>query len=417
MSRTALLLAALLVALAPAVPRAAAVRTAPLYPAMAAPWSGAIGGALRTAGGALPLTPILLPLASPALTPDTGYAPIAAQLQDALKLTPTAFAALPAAEQRASLELAVEAAHEDLTQKVYELAGKAEALSSPDKALDKDGRAELYRVVAQLDEMRTRYGPLLTPEETASVSDSFGRAAGRAMEIRAALLGKSMKDMGAALAGAGRDAPAAAASAPVPALPPASSGARALAESMRNNAVGWKLKDLDHLLKGYGFTLKEGGSHRKYEYPGLKPEIVPRHTEVYPNYIRSALAAIDRIESRRAPAAAPAAERAAAPASIDLDELAVLLTDGKKPAPKREQALPAGPKPAAPRSAAPKTAAAPPVSAPAPAPAPAPVAARLQPAAPRPEPEAKAEPPAPEAPAPSGLDRVRAWLKGRLGRP
>jgi hypothetical protein len=388
-------LAALLLALWPAAARAAVVGAAPLYPAVSAPWSGAIAGALQTSPGAVPLAPGLTPLTSPALPPGAGYAPVVAQLESALKLTPAAFAALPAPQRQTALELAVEAAQADLGQKTWELAARAKALSAPDKALDKDGRAELYRVVAQLDELRTRYGPLLSAEETAAATDAYGRASARAWDIRNALLRRDMKDVGAALAGAGRDEPA-----PVQVAPEPGRAARELADAMRNNAVGWKLRDLDHLLIGYGYTLDQGGKHRKYEFPGMKPQIVPRHTEVDPNYVKSALEAIDRLASRRAPApdgAAPAG--AAPPARIDLADLAVLLAEpAKKPAavPARKPAVAPARKPAAAKAAVPPRA---------------PAAVKLAPAEPRVQPRAEPVPPSPAAPAPGALERLRAWLK------
>ena len=323
------------------------------------------------------------------------------QLESALKLTPSAFAALPATEKRAALELAMEAAQSDLTQKTYELSARAQTLSAPDRPLDKNGRAELYRVVAQLQEMRTRYAPLLSSDENESVSSAYASASGRAWEIRNALLGRTMKEMGAALTGPTREA----GSLPAAVLPaPATSGTRALADDMRHNAVGWKLKDLDRLLKGYGFTLDEGGKHRKYEFPGMKPEIVPRHTEVDPNYIRSALAAADRIDALRARPRTPV-EAAVAPAQIDLADLAVLLSEEKKP----------NPKPAAPvqRVAAVASRRGDPAE-----------LAKLRPAQPLVV-EAKPEPPpvasvAPETTQPdlprSPASRVKEWLKRTLSR-
>jgi hypothetical protein len=398
------LFAALLLALAPrAFP--AVVGVEPLYPAVAAPWSGAIGGALNVSAGAPALSPSLAPLSSAGLAPGAGYAPVVAQLEGALKLSPAAFAALAPAEKHAALELAVEAAQSDLTQKTYELSSRARALSAPDKPLDKSGRAELYRVVAQLDEMRTRYGPLLSEQESASVANAYASAAGRAWEIRNNLMGARMREMGAALTGPAFEA----AAAPAAVLPaPATSGTRALADDMRRNPVGWKLKDLDRLLKGYGFTLDEGGKHRKYEFPGMKPEIVPRHNEVDPNYIRSALAAADRIDALRVAPAAPV-ERAAAPAQIDLADLAVLLSEeAKKPAAKP-----------APRAAPVKTAAAP-VAPSAPRNVP-PEAVKLVPAQPRAAEEARPEPPAvatvaeEEAPARGATARLKDWLKNAFG--
>ncbi len=412
MNRRTPILAALIFALWPLVARAAVVRTEPLYPAPAAPWSGAIGGALSLGTGASPLSLPLVSLASPALAPNGGFAPVVAQLEGSLSLTPAAFAALPLEQRRTALELAVEAAQGDLTQKAAELTTRARALSSPDKALDKEGRAELYQVVARLDEMRTRYGPLLQAGERSAVSDSYGRAAARAWAIRNALLNRSMKDAGAALNGAGRDQPAAPAAAAPAALPAPGKTARDLAAAMRNNAVGWKLRDLDHLLIGYGFTLDQGGKHRKYEFPGMKPEIVPRHTEVDPNYIKSALTAIARIESLRT--GAPAS-RADAPASIDLEQLAVLLADEPK-----GPAAAAAPAPEAPskRIAPAPRPAKPPARAPAPGadkPAAPADPARLLPATPRPPAEPKPEPPSASAPEPSdAFSRVLGRLKSIL---
>jgi hypothetical protein len=406
MSRRTPILAALLLALWPLGLRAAVVGEVRLYSAPSEAWSGAIGGALTTVTGAPALAPSLAPLTAPGLAPGAAYAPVVAQLQSGLALTPKAFAALPLNERHAALELAVDAAESDLRHRIYALTDQAQTLAAPGKNLDKDGRAGLYRVVAQLQEIRTQYGPLVPADARQSLDDSFARAAVRALEVRSALMNGRARRMAAEL---GEDDGAETAAAPARGpLPAPSEGARDLAADMRNNPIGWKLRDLDHLLIGYGFTLKQGGSHRKYEFPGMKPEIVPRHTEVDPNYIRSALAAIDLIEERRAEGASVPrrdAEAAAPPSYVDLAALSVLVgAETSKPKAPRPRPAETGPAAVAPVETPTR---------------PLPAAARLAPSTPRAAPEPQAEPAAPapvsEPDAPTLRDRLRGLWSNLLG--
>ncbi|MBI3564158.1 MAG: hypothetical protein HY079_03065 [Elusimicrobia bacterium] len=404
MSRRTPLLAACLLALWPRAVCAAVARSAPLYSAPGEAWSGAVGGALSGGAGAAALAPALAPLAAPGLSP-AGYAPVVAQLQGALALTPQAFAALPLHERRSALELALEEAQSDLRVKAFALVERANAIAAPDKSLDKEGRAELYRVVAQLQELERDYGPLVPEDSRGLVADARGRAAARAVEVRDELLGRRAKALAAALAGAGRDEPSAAAAARA-ALPRPSNGAVHLAAEMRNHVKGWKLRDLDSLLVGYGFVLKEGSNHRKYEFPGMKPQIVPRHkdAEISAAYIADALEAIDEIERRRAgtPADAPAPPPLAATDGpgrwVDLTSLSVLLGEESKSKPKARPETEAAPRPVEARPQKPKKAA-------------------LAPATPRPAPAPKAEPPAPAPKTPPAAPPTAAPAEPEPSRP
>ena len=413
MNRRALIFALALLALRPSSPSAALSRAEPLYRTPASPWIGAISGALNVERDASPLTPSLTLLASPALT-SASFAPVVAQLQRQLKLTPGSFLALPLEERRINLELAVEAAQGELAQTAAQLTAQAHALSSPDKALDKESRAELYRVVVQLDEMR-RYGSFLHHGELDVVAAAYERASSRAWAVRNALLGLDAAglDAAAALNEAGRGQPAAVSAAATP-LPEVSRGTLDLADAMRHNVVGWKLRDLERLLIGYGFKLDTRDSkHRKYELElsGIPSQIVPHNRDVDPQYIRSALAAINQIETLRAQRtqAADVPVSAPAPAQINLDDLAVLLADAPKKSGTKAKTAPA-PRPAK-REAAP----APPAAAATTEPDAAAGPARLKPAAPR-APQPKDEPPpaaGPEQPARSRLQSI--W--GRIAGP
>lgn len=398
------LLAALLFALSTATALAAAVHTGPLYPAAPAAWTGAIGAAMTAPAGSAVLPHSLMPLSAPGLEAGGRFAPVVAQLEGALNITPAAFAALPVAQRQAALEMAVEAAQVELTQKAYELSNQAKALSAPDRALDKEGRAELYRVVSQLDEMSRRYGPLLGESERESVSLAYGQAARRAWDIRNGLLGVKLKDMGAALAGAGRDMPAA--------LPAGTPHAVKLLERMRATKSGWGADDMDALLTGFGFERREGGKHIVYvhpEFPELR-QTVSRQRDLPPGYAQSAIKSIEKLGRLSAGAApASAAAHAALPADFKLDDLAVLAAQEEQPEP--AAAPPPVEKPV--RAAAPTTAEKPRPAAAAPAHRTVRDLAKLSPAQPRAEPEPKAEPPleAPEAPEPGLLSRMFGWLK------
>lgn len=392
-------LAALLVSLAAATAPAAAVRTGPLYPEAPAAWAGAIGAAVTATAGAAVLSVSLMPLSAPGPEASGRFAPVVAQLEGSLNISPADFAALPVEQRRTALEMAVEAAQVELTQKAYELSSQAEALSSPDKTLDKEGRAELHRVVSQLAEMRARYGPFLGESERESISAAYGRAASRAWKIRNGLLGERIKDLGSALSGAGRDEPAA--------PPDASPHAVKLLERMRLTKYGWGADDMDALLTGFGFERREGGKHIVYAHPEF-PELrqtVSRQRNLPPGYAQSTVKIIEHLSRQRAGADASVSggDISELPADFKLDDLAVLAAD--KPDP-----IAAAPPPAPPVRAAPRAAAKP-------EPAPERLTtrdlARLAPSEPRAEPEPKAEPPpeAPQATRPGWVARLFGWIK------
>jgi hypothetical protein len=414
MSRRPLaLLAALLFALPPGA-RAAVVEVAPMFPAASAPWAGAIGGALTAS--AMPLAPALVPLAS-SPAPAAAYAPLVAQLEGSLHLTPAELKAMPPADARTALELAAEAAHEDLAQRTYELSAQARALSAPGRAMDRRSRAELYRVVARLDELRGRYGPYLGDAERAEVQRAWTEASGRAWQVRTELLGERGRSLTESFAGAGRDMPAAAQAAAEASLPPGSPGAVKLLERMRASKHGWGADDLDTLLTGFGFERRDGGKHRIYthpDYPQLH-ETVSHQRDLPPGYVQTAIKDIEELGRLRAAAAGSAAGAPAAdapPAEIRLADLAVLV------APPKERKAPKAPKIAQAPARAPPKAEAKPAPAPAPAPEPAPEKeplVTLQPATPRAAPAPGFEPPAPEVPSRPSLTPKTGWLRRLLG--
>lgn len=71
-------------------------------------------------------------------------------------------------------------------------------------------------------------------------------------------------------------------------------------QAIRDNPGDVRFNDLDHLLRDYGFILRNRGmSHHVYSHP-LVPHIVnvPRHgAKVKPIYARQAIAAIDAVRA------------------------------------------------------------------------------------------------------------------------
>ena len=320
--------AALFLALCPLSPRAGGMSSGPLFAAPSCFWNKAIGVTVAVEPEDAPLSPSLVPLTSPELAATGGYGPVVFHLESQLKLTPEAFAALPVAERWAALELALAETHEDLALKMADLLMRANVVSSSDKPLDKEGRAELYRVVVHLDEMRTRYAPLLHNGELDVISHAYDRAFARALAISDAL--RNLPEA------AWQSVEAAAAPAFVPA--PVSRHARKVFASLstkRYGAIDISQDALEHLLLGYGFVISrnsqgvESGGHRKYVYPAsewIRPLVVPRgDTHVHMAYVKSVLAAIGRIELLLKPVAAqPDDARPSASPQIDLDRLSVL---------------------------------------------------------------------------------------------
>jgi hypothetical protein len=391
-----------------------------MYPAASHAWAALIGDALARPVVGQPLTPALSALAAPGLERATAFAPVAVHLEASLGIAPAAFAALPASEQRAALDLAADAARAELQQKSIELDAQSRALASPERTLDKDGRAELFGVVASLQEMRARYGPLLDDADKARVEDSYGRALLRAVRVRDALIGGRADALGGALGAEGReDSAPAAAPAADPALLPAGPRARKLYAQMSESTAGWGADDVDALLTGYGFVRRDG-KHRNYSHPDFPSlhDSYSHQRQLKDVYIKSALSLVRELARLRAQAAAPAAVRASAPdlTRVRLEDLAVLLPPEKPAAPKPVRAARPAPAPvavAAAAAAARSNAAARETTARAPD--------RLAPATARPVAPKKEEPPAPAAPAPAAAPAATArtlapaWVRRLLG--
>ncbi len=350
-SRVALVL--LLSALSAA--RAAVVETAApeVYPAASRAWTSAIGSALTPAPGAPALAPDLLALAAPSVEPSRALAPVAAQLQGALGITPAAFAALPAPEKRAALDLAADAARDELRQTAAELDARSRALCAPGHALDRDGRAQLYDTVAKLSELRASYGPLLDPETNAQVERSYERAVQRAVKARDELIGARAGALAAQLT-SGPPAAGEPAADPL-SLPGASATALKLYARMSESPAGWGADDIDALLTGFGFQRRDG-KHRNYSHPRFPSlhDSYSHQRQLKEVYVKSALRMVRELARLSAPGAPSPAK---APANFDasrirLEDLAVLLappkakpsaTRSEKPAPKRASPAPSAP--------------------------------------------------------------------------
>jgi hypothetical protein len=431
-----------------AAPVAAAEFVVPeIYPAATAAWTTAIGGALAHTAGAPALSPSLAPLSAPGLiAPAHLLAPVVAQLSGPLAITPSAFAALPLEEQRAALDLATDGAREALQQKTYELDALSRSLSAPDRDMDRDARVALFGVVAQLQEMHGRYGPLLDETEKGVVEEAYGRALVRAVQVRNALMGRSLQQTAAELTAlrAGHDESGAAANAAAPdptKLPGVSPKAAKLYSDMTDTTAGWSADDVDAMLTGYGFVRRDS-KHRNYRHPDFPDmaDSVPHQRVLKDVYVKSATRLVRELARRRAQSAAPAAPEttAAAPAvaraalaRVSLLDFRALLADPRPAEPEADAAAPApGETAAAPAEAARAPALAPAARAPAAlvasavrdAPPAAPEeaarpASRLAPAAPATAPEpVKAEPPAPAAAEPSRpASWAPRWLKNLLG--
>lgn len=406
----------LLLAAALAVPARAGVVSSPAGPVFAPPagaWIGPLSVAFTD-----PSVASLLPsgLSAPSLeSPEAlrSAAPLVQSLAQALAVTPEAFAKMAPADRKGAVELAAEDAKEAVRAKAYELAENARALSKPGRAMDKEGRAELYAAVSRLMEMREFYGPWLDEGGKAAVEDGYSLASAKAWEVRTFLL---QRDAGAVV-----DRPARP-SAPAPAKPKyvldPSGTAIKLRADMENNKNGWGQSDLDTLYAGYGFVLRQGGKHRMYYHPVFPQlhETVSRQNDLPPGYAQSALKLLRELERLTADQGkTEAAPPTGPPATLDLADLSVLLSQPKervvKAEPVEEKRRSRAP-PAVPSSVAAKTA--PEKKSPAP-PA---ITARLAPSAPvavAPKPEPPAVEAAPQKPA-GLIDRFKsAWSRVKSG--
>jgi hypothetical protein len=419
-------LLALLIA-APAAVRAQEFRAAApeIFPRASEAWTAAIGGALaRSGGSALPSA--LQPLASPSLTPTAAFAPIAAHLETSLGIQPAAFAALPPAQQHAALDLAVEEARNELQSKTFELGAQSHTLTSPDRTLDKDGRAELFLVVAHLQELHTRYAPLLDESSRALVAEAYERSLLRAVQVRDELIRSNAEGLAGAVGGEGRDAAPPAETAADPALLPVSRRTLELYAQMSETTAGWGADDVDTLLTGFGFSRRDS-KHRNYSHPHF-PTLHDSysHTRRLKDiYVKSALRMVRELARLRAAAAPDAAAEPGDLAHVRLEDLTALLSAEKTASSAAESTTPDGAADDA-RTASPtrmpkqKRIKPVPILVASSRPADARPAFALAPASPLPD-STIAEPPAPEPKAGgdddgSTLSRVTGWLRSALLR-
>lgn len=394
----------------------------PVFAPPAGAWTGPLSVAFTD-----PAVASLLPsgLDAPSLTSPEGLrsaAPLVQSLAQALSVTPEAFAAMSPADRKGAVELAAEDAKEAVRAKAYELAETARALAKPGRAMDKEGRAELYAAVSKLMEMREHYGPWLDESGKEAVEEGYALASHKAWEVRAFLLSR---DAGPAVERPSRPAAPAAPAKPVYVLDP-SGTAMKLRADMENNKNGWGQSDLDTLYSGYGFALRQGGKHRMYYHPVFPQlhETVSRQNDLPPGYAQSALKLIRELERLTAEQTKTAAAPATGPpAALTLEDLSVLLSQPKERTPKaepvagktRSRAPPSVPARVAAKTVPAKPA---PVETVPDRPAPPAITARLAPAAPVAAPP-KPEPPPVEAAArkPAGLiERLKsAWGRVKNG--
>lgn len=332
-----------LLAVALAAPaRAGVVGPAPVYAPAGGAWAGPLGVAFADPSLSALLPPSLTTLSlSPTLMP-RETAPLVTQLSHALSLTPKQFAQLPVLQKKAALELAVDEVKDDLRARIYLLADRARALSAPGKSLDREGRAELYGVVANLMEIRDHYRDWLAtpgageePAELAALDESFKLASTAAWKTRAALIGEAGAPLGEA----------AAAPAPVSGykLVPGQA-AKAIREQMQASKSGWGQDDFDTLYTGYGFELRQGGKHRFYSHPAFPQlhETVSRQNDLPPGYAQSALKLIAELERLSAPKTQAAGKSDGPPATLNLADLSVLLSPpSEKPVAVKKKTQPA----------------------------------------------------------------------------
>lgn len=299
---------------------------APVYAPPAAAWGAPLGAAFGDASIAS-----LLPsgIGAPSLTSPEGLratAPLVLSMQKALGVSPQVFAAMPPAERKATIELAVEDARDHARGQVYQLVEEARAAAAA--PMNKEGRAALYQVTAKLMEVRQFYGPWLDEDATKALETGYKATSAKAWEVRTSLLERDLPD----------EAPGVKAQAAAPARAPyvlrPTGNAEKLRADMENNKSGWGQSDIDALYTGYGFVLRQGNKHRFYSHPYF-PQLhdsVSRQNDLPPGYASSALKNIAELERLTAAqhAAAAVAPVLGPPATLSLDDLSVLLSQPKE---------------------------------------------------------------------------------------
>ena len=67
---------------------------------------------------------------------------------------------------------------------------------------------------------------------------------------------------------------------------------------MQNSKAGWKRKDIDSLLQGFGFIIDSGSKHDKAWHPDY-PQLLtflPRHRQIAIYVVNNALKLVDRLD-------------------------------------------------------------------------------------------------------------------------
>ena len=75
------------------------------------------------------------------------------------------------------------------------------------------------------------------------------------------------------------------------------SRAEKLLERMRRSQSGWKCKDVETLLYGFGFAGRQGGNHTIFAHP-VYPKLrytLPRHRGIRKQYVKDAVRIVDKL--------------------------------------------------------------------------------------------------------------------------
>ena len=75
------------------------------------------------------------------------------------------------------------------------------------------------------------------------------------------------------------------------------SKAEKLLQRMRRSQAGWKYKDVETLLYGFGFEIRQGANHAILTHPDY-PELrytLPRHRGIRKQYVKDAVRIIDKL--------------------------------------------------------------------------------------------------------------------------
>ena len=272
-----------------------------------------------------------------------SLAPVIYELTRSLKFSPESFAALSDREKQTALELAAEAAGEDIAVKAHELVVEAQSSAREKPALTKPALDELYGLAARLREINLYYAPFLDDKQRGAVGHSAAQSAARWRQARAAYVAL-FGEAGAQALQEGRQPQARSTvlGAAAPAFPlTASVPARKLLKRMKETKSGWGEKDLETVYLGYGFTFRDGAKHRVYSHPRFPQlhDAVSRQRDLPPGYAATALKLIAELEALSAPQslAAAALEEELPPPIAEIASAQPAPSDAKRVKPLRAE--------------------------------------------------------------------------------